>query len=70
MTQVFALAVAEYNAQNSKILAIESELSSFSFFQRGSVQEFLQFFITTVTGRTTPGNRAKVEQDSKVLLSF
>ena len=65
MVQVFSISIVEASKQ-SKILAQESDLSSFSFFQRSSVQEFLNFFIKTVVDRTSAGNRAKIEQDNYV----
>lgn len=65
MVQVYAMALGQYAPNNSRLMAREVDLSSFSFFQRGSVDEFLNFFIKMVIDRTPAGNRAKVEQDSE-----
>lgn len=45
-------------------LAAHADLSSYSFYQRGSVQEFLNFFSKTVVERTQPGQRQSVEEQS------
>lgn len=49
-------------AESSKILASASDLSSFSFFQRGSIQEFLAFFSVTVADRTLQGQRQCIKE--------
>ncbi|KAJ3269718.1 palmitoyltransferase [Borealophlyctis nickersoniae] len=46
----------------SKMLAMESDLSTFPPFQRGTRAEFLNFFVKTVTERTGLGQRAKIEE--------
>ncbi|KAI8610501.1 Longin-like domain-containing protein [Chytriomyces sp. MP71] len=63
MPKVFSIAVADRNNQG-RILAAEHDLSSFNYFQRGSVQEFLGFFIKTATERTAPGMRQKIEEQN------
>ncbi|TPX64770.1 hypothetical protein SpCBS45565_g05641 [Spizellomyces sp. 'palustris'] len=63
MVKVYALAVAEKGSP-VKILASEQDLASFSFFQRGSITEFINFFTKTVVERTPNGQRAKIEQDN------
>ncbi|KAJ3065575.1 palmitoyltransferase, partial [Quaeritorhiza haematococci] len=60
--KVFAVAVAEAGS-SARLLAAEYDLSSFGFFQRGSIQEFLNFFAKTAAERTRPGDRQKIEQD-------
>ncbi|KZO94429.1 snare-like protein [Calocera viscosa TUFC12733] len=45
-------------------LAAYADLSSYSFYQRGSVQEFLNFFSKTVVERTQSGQRQSVEEQS------
>ncbi|KAJ3277256.1 palmitoyltransferase [Borealophlyctis nickersoniae] len=54
----------------SKILAMESDLSTFSYFQRGTRAEFLTFFVKTVTERTGLGQRAKIEEAGSVAHVF
>ena len=39
------------------------ELSSFGFFQRGSVREMITFFNKTITKRTPPGQRQSVQNE-------
>jgi len=41
-----------------------TELSSFSFYQRGSVSEFLSFFAKTVVERTAQGARQSVQENN------
>lgn len=48
--------------ESGMILASESDLSSFGFFERGSVGEFMQFFSSTVAARTRPGQRQSVQE--------
>ncbi|KAJ3026921.1 UNVERIFIED_CONTAM: palmitoyltransferase [Siphonaria sp. JEL0065] len=61
MPKVFSLAVAD---STGKVLAAEHDLSSFNYFQRGSVQEFLGFFIKTAVERTQRGQRQKIEEQN------
>ncbi|KAL3898021.1 MAG: hypothetical protein SGCHY_003030 [Lobulomycetales sp.] len=44
------------------MMAAEYDLASFSFFQRGSVQEAMNFMAKTTIERTNPGVRTKVEE--------
>ena len=62
--KVFALAVLENISNKAKIKAIEHDLSTFSYFQRSSVQEAINFFVLTVVERTKPGDRATVQQNN------
>jgi hypothetical protein len=48
----------------SATLCQASELSSFSFYQRGSVGEFLSFFTKTVGERTPQGARQSVQENN------
>ncbi|KAJ3173432.1 palmitoyltransferase [Geranomyces variabilis] len=61
-TQVFCLAVAEKTDSVVRILASESDLSSYSFFHRAAIAEFVNFFTKTVVERTPLGQRAKIEE--------
>ena len=61
--KVFCLAVGQ-SVKPPKLFAAEHDLSSFSFFQRGSIQEAINFFILTVIERTAPGQRQTVQQDN------
>lgn len=66
MVFAYAITIGLVSDKTTTLLASESDLSSFSFFQRGSVAEFLNFFSKTVIERTPKGQRAKVEQDNYV----
>lgn len=48
----------------SVVLSTASDLSSFSFYQRGSVGEFLTFFSKTVVDRTAQGQRQSVQENN------
>ncbi|CAG8451954.1 8797_t:CDS:2 [Ambispora leptoticha] len=52
--------------QDTTRLAAEFDLSSFGFFQRGSVQEFMNFFSKTVAQRTQLGQRQSVSEKDYV----
>ncbi|KAI6000869.1 snare protein YKT6, partial [Pisolithus albus] len=54
----------------SVILSSASDLSSFSFYQRGSVGEFLTFFSKTVAERTSQGQRQSVQENSYVAHAY
>lgn len=63
--RVFSIAVVQQGTP-AKTLVAEQELSAFGFFQRGSVQEFLTFFTTTIAERTAPGDRQCIEEQQNV----
>ena len=46
----------------STTLATASDLSSFPFYQRGSVAEFVAFFSKTIAERTAQGARQSVQE--------
>jgi synaptobrevin homolog YKT6 len=62
--KILALCLLRRDPSPSTMLAAEYDVSSFSFFQRSSVQEFLGFFAATLSDKTTNGMRQAVEQDS------
>ncbi|KDQ08041.1 hypothetical protein BOTBODRAFT_38258 [Botryobasidium botryosum FD-172 SS1] len=49
---------------NSTLLVSASDLSSFSFYQRGSVGEFMTFMSKTVAERTPQGQRQSVQENA------
>ncbi|KAI9340269.1 Longin-like domain-containing protein [Obelidium mucronatum] len=61
MPKVFSLAISD---STGRLLAAEHDLTSFNYFQRGSVQEFLGFFIKTAVERTQRGQRQKIEEQN------
>lgn len=46
------------------VLSTANDLTSFSFYQRGSVGEFLTFFTKTVAERTAQGQRQSISENS------
>lgn len=48
------------------VLSSASDLSSFSFFQRGSIEEFMAFFSKTVSERTQQGQRQSVQENNYI----
>ena len=48
----------------STLLSNANELSSFSFYQKGSVGEFMSFFSKTVAERTPQGQRQSVQENN------
>jgi len=63
--QIFSLAILKKDGSSSTMLTIQQDLSSFSFFKKSTVAQFLTFFSTTLAERTSPGNRATVTEDEK-----
>jgi synaptobrevin homolog YKT6 len=45
-------------------LSSASDLSTFSFYQKGSVAEFMTFFSKTVAERTPQGQRQSVQENN------
>ncbi|GAA5879411.1 hypothetical protein JCM16303_003193 [Sporobolomyces ruberrimus] len=45
-------------------VAAAQDLSSFSFYQRGAIGEFMNFFSRTVSERTPPGQRQSIQENS------
>lgn len=65
--KIFSLAVVLTPPNGSAvILTSASDLSSFSFYQRGSVAEFMSFFTKTVSERTPQGQRQSIQENSYV----
>jgi hypothetical protein len=48
----------------STVLSAASDLSSFSFYQKGSVGEFMSFFSKTVAERTPQTQRQSVQENN------
>ncbi|GHJ83675.1 hypothetical protein NliqN6_0077 [Naganishia liquefaciens] len=65
--KVYSLSLLALNAATpatSTLLCQVNDLSSFSFYQRGSVGEFMGFFTKTVAERTQPNTPASIEENS------
>ena len=60
-----AVALFKWNGENSDalMLGLAADLSTFGFFQRGTVKEMLVFLCRTVAKRTPTGRRQTVQQD-------
>ncbi|KAI0300119.1 snare protein YKT6 [Multifurca ochricompacta] len=63
--KVYSLAVILAPTSGPSATLIQaSELSSFSFYQKGSVGEFMSFFTKTVAERTPQGGRQSVQENN------
>ncbi|KAL4635989.1 hypothetical protein GN956_G13167 [Arapaima gigas] len=60
--KLYSLSVLYKGASKSNLLKAAYDLSSFSFFQRSSVQEFMTFTSALIVERTSLGSRASVKQ--------
>ncbi len=72
MTRLFSLVVlykGESSAQ-AHVLKAAYDLSSFSFFQRGSVQEFITFTSKILAERTAQGTRQSVKEAEYMCHAF
>ena len=59
-----AIALLKWNGDKEPVLfGVGSDLSSFGFFQRGSVKEMLTFVARTVAKRTLVGQRQTVQNE-------
>ncbi len=62
MTKLFSLVVLYKGESSAHLLKAGYDLSSFSFFQRGSVQEFITFTSKVLTERTDISARQSVKE--------
>ncbi|XP_073132400.1 VAMP-like protein YKT61 [Henckelia pumila] len=72
MVKITALLLLKCSPESSDpvILANASDLSSFGFFQRPSVREFIVFVGRTVAKRTPPGQRQSVQHEEYMVHSY
>lgn len=63
MVKLYAISVFYKAPNEARLLKSAYDLQSFSFFQRGSVQEFISFASKTLVERTQAANRQSVKQD-------
>ena len=65
MTKLTAIAIVKFTSPTTDpyILSFTADLSSFGFFQRSSVREFLIFTTRTVARKTAVAQRQTVQQD-------
>ncbi|KAG0047238.1 palmitoyltransferase [Gryganskiella cystojenkinii] len=64
--KIFAIAVVHNNIKPAKTIVDEKDLTSFSFFQRSSVGEFMTFMSQTIAEKTQPGQRQSIEESNYV----
>lgn len=62
--RLYSLSVHTINAGKSTALVTASDLSTFSFYQKGSVAEFMAFFSGAVAERTPAGQRQSIQEKS------
>ncbi|XP_058127095.1 synaptobrevin homolog YKT6 [Anopheles ziemanni] len=63
MVKLYAISVFYKAPTEARLLKSSYDLQSFSFFQRGSVQEFISFASKTLVERTQAATRQSVKQD-------
>ncbi|EJY57420.1 AAEL017562-PA [Aedes aegypti] len=63
MVKLYAVSVFYKGPNEARLLKSAYDLQSFSFFQRGSVQEFISFASKTLIERTQAAARQSVKQD-------
>ncbi|XP_011493172.2 synaptobrevin homolog YKT6 [Aedes aegypti] len=63
MVKLYAVSVFYKAPNEARLLKSAYDLQSFSFFQRGSVQEFISFASKTLIERTQAAARQSVKQD-------
>ncbi|XP_036318498.1 synaptobrevin homolog YKT6 [Rhagoletis pomonella] len=64
MVKLFALSIFYKGPTEARLLKSAYDLQSFSFFQRGTVQEFMTFASKTIVERTQPAMRQSVKQEA------
>ncbi|KAI8997446.1 Longin-like domain-containing protein [Pilobolus umbonatus] len=64
--KLYSILIVRKDGDHAKILASQFDLSSYGFFQRSSVQEFINFSATTIAERTAPGQRQSVESENNI----
>lgn len=67
MVKVYGLLVLHKGVNNATILKAAYDLSSFSYFQKGSVQEFMSFVSKTMVERTQLAARQSVKEGEYML---
>lgn len=62
MVKLYALSVLHKNPTSATTLKSAYDVESFSFFQRGSVKEFMSFVSKTIVERTQNSSRQSVKE--------
>ncbi|KAG8239242.1 hypothetical protein J437_LFUL018914 [Ladona fulva] len=63
MVKLYALSILYKGPHKASELKTAYELSSFSFFQRSTVQQFMAVFCQTIVERTFPASRQSVKEN-------
>jgi len=64
--KVYAITVLRRGDDPSIILSQTKDLSSFSFYQKGSVGEFMDFFSKTLSDKVRTGERTSVQENDYI----
>ena len=64
--RLFSIATVRNDVNPAILLASAKDVSTFTFFQRSTVAQFMDFFSQTVAERTQAGQRQGIEQDSMI----
>ncbi|XP_055371102.1 synaptobrevin homolog YKT6 [Condylostylus longicornis] len=64
MVKLYAMIVFYKTPTVARPLKSTYDLQSFSFFQRGAIQEFMTFASQTIVERTNPATRQSIKQDA------
>ncbi|QSL66368.1 hypothetical protein MERGE_000746 [Pneumocystis wakefieldiae] len=64
---IYSIAILKNDKKPARVLAITTNLSSFGFFVRSSIYEFIMLFSRMVAEETQVKQRRSVEQDNYVL---
>lgn len=65
MVKLYAMSILYKNPNSAVWLKAAYDLQTFSFFQRGSVQEFMAFVSKTIVERTQTAARQSVKEGGK-----
>lgn len=69
MVKIYALNILYRGVHSAVWLKSAYDLSSFGFFQRGSVQEFMAFVSKTIVERTSTAARQSVKEGGKRIMA-
>ncbi|KAF9426300.1 palmitoyltransferase [Podila epigama] len=64
--KIFAIYVVHNSVKPAKAIVDVKDLSSFGFFQRSSIGEFMTFMSQTIAEKTQPGQRQSIEESNYV----
>lgn len=62
--RLYSIAIVRNDITPAVLLTFAKDVSTFGFFQRSTVSEFMDFFALTVAERTQAGQRQDIEENS------